>query len=115
MEGGFPRDSGEQTCLRIAEAADLDSELDDGSTGRLPIDPPAGLPQADDGQSRTSKRHALPITLVGQDSADQQIPEQPGVAAKRQLPCGDELKPKTQLRLVAKMFDDRNNSRRPTE
>jgi len=72
MEGWFPRDSGEQTCLRIAEAADLDSKLDDGSTGRLPIDPPAGLPQTDDGQSRTSERHALPS--VGVDAGSKIVP-----------------------------------------
>jgi hypothetical protein len=60
MEGWFPRNSGERTCLRIAEAAERSSELDGRITGHLPTDPPAGLPQTRDEQGQTSERRALP-------------------------------------------------------
>jgi hypothetical protein len=59
MEGWFPRDGGEQACLRIAEAAERHLELAGASRQRLPLDPAATLPQPDLTR-RDSSARALP-------------------------------------------------------
>jgi len=72
MEGWFPLERGEQTCLRIAEAAERNSELDDESQGALPSDPAAKLLQPTLTQSNTAQRKAL--LNAGVDAGHKTVP-----------------------------------------
>ncbi len=72
MEGWFPFERGEQICLRIAEAAERDTELDDESQGALPSDPAARLPQPQLAQSNTAQRKAL--LNAGVDAGRKTVP-----------------------------------------
>ena len=72
MEGWFPLERGEQTCLRIAEAAERDTEPDDESQGALPSDPAARLLQPTLMQSNTAQRKAL--LNAGVDAGRKTVP-----------------------------------------
>ena len=72
MEGWFPFRRGEQTCLRIAEAAERDTELNNESQGALPSDPAAKLLQPQLAQSNTAQREAL--LNAGVDAGRKTVP-----------------------------------------
>ena len=72
MEGWFPFEYGEHVCLRIAEAAERDPELDDESQGALPNDPVATLLQPERTWGNASQRYALPN--AGVDAGRKTVP-----------------------------------------
>lgn len=76
MPGGwlpwFPLERGEQTCLRIAEAAERDTELNNESQGALPSDPAAKLLQPQLAQRNTAQREAL--LNAGVDAGRKTVP-----------------------------------------
>jgi hypothetical protein len=72
MEGWFPFERGEQIRLRIAEAAERNTELDDESQGALPSDPAARLLQPELTQSNTAQRKAL--LNAGVDAGRKTVP-----------------------------------------
>ncbi len=74
MEGWFPCRHGEQTCSRIAQAAECRAQPDERSREVLPADPAAGLPRLTKTRRNSSERNALPY--VGVDARCQSIPGQ---------------------------------------
>ena len=74
MEGWFPCRYGEQTCLRIAKAAECRAQHDERSKGVLPADHAAGLLRLTKTGRNSSQGNALPI--VGVDARCQSIPGQ---------------------------------------
>jgi hypothetical protein len=72
MEGWFPLERGEQICLTIAEAAERDPELDDGSRGGLPSDPAARLLRPELTRDNAAQREALPN--AGVDAGRNTVP-----------------------------------------
>jgi hypothetical protein len=60
MEGWFPFEHGEQTCLRIAEAAERNTDLDDGLQGGMLGDPAARLLKMERTRNNAAQSNALP-------------------------------------------------------
>jgi hypothetical protein len=64
MEGWFPHDRGEQSCLPIAEAAERDPQLADEIQRTLPSDPVTKLLLTTLWQANVAQRNALPTAGV---------------------------------------------------
>ena len=74
MEGWFPCCHGEQTCSRIAQAAECRAQPDERSREILLTDPTAGLPYLMKTWKNSAELNALPN--VGVDARCQSIPGQ---------------------------------------
>jgi len=72
MEGWFPSECGDQTRLRIADAAERHPELDDESQGELSGDPTARLPQPE--LTRTHAAHRKAPPNAGVDAGRKPVP-----------------------------------------
>ncbi len=74
MEGWFPCRYEEQTCSRIAQAAERRAQPDERSREVLPADPMAGLPYLMKTRKNSAKLNALPNVEV--DARCPSIPDQ---------------------------------------